>query len=105
MHHQVGQRRGEADRVVEFSQLLPVGVAHRLAEIHRQISGDIGLGLELLDVVLVGFRIDQPVNILRVVAGGIAAVFAELDGETLERAGMQSLQETFDDELGAGPAA
>jgi hypothetical protein len=66
--HQVAQRRGQADRVVELGQLLAVRVAHRPAQVHHQIAGDVRLGLELLDVVLVRLGVDQPVDVLRIVA-------------------------------------
>ena len=35
------------------------------------------------------------------IAGDIFAVLAELDGQALERRGVQALEKTFDDELGA----
>ena len=104
--HQVTEGRGQADCVVELGQFLPVRVAHRLAQIHGQIAGDVGLGLELLDVELVGLGKHQPVDVFGIVASGIAAMLAELDREPMERTGMQALQETADDELGrAGRAA
>ena len=82
-------------RVVELGQLLPVREAHRLAEVHHQVAGDVGLGLELLDVVLVGLGEDQPVDVLGVVAVRVAAVLAELDREAVKRAGVQPLQKPF----------
>ena len=97
--HQVAQRGGQADRVVELGQLLAVGVAHRAAQVHHQVAGDVRLGLELLDVVLVGLGVDQPVDVLGIVAGRVLAMLAELDREAVERAGVQPLQETLDDEL------
>ena len=63
MDHQVAQRRGQADAVFELRQLLAIRVAHRAAQIHHQVAGDVGLGLELLDVVLVGLGVDQPVDV------------------------------------------
>ena len=99
--HQVAECRGEADRVFELRQLLPIGVAHRAAQIHHQVAGDVGLGLELLDVVFVGLGVDQPVDVLGIVAGSVLAMLAEFDREALKRAGVQALQETLDDELRA----
>ena len=88
-------------RVVELGQLLAIRVAHRAAQVHHQVAGDVGLGLELLDVVLVGLGVDQPVDVLRVVAGGVLAVLAELDRKAVKRAGVQALQKALDDELRA----
>ena len=72
----------------------------------HQIAGDVGLGLELFDVVLVGLGVDQPVDVLGIVARRVAAMLGELDREAVERAGVQPLQKALHDELGAtGPAA
>src|SRR5205807_296902 len=62
---------------------------------------DVRLRLKLLEVVLVGLGVDAPVEILQVIAGHVLAVLAELDGEAVERAGVQARQEALDDELGA----
>ena len=99
--HQVAERGRQADRVIELGQLLPIGVAHRTAQVHHQVAGDVGLGLELLDVILVGLGVDQPVDVLRIVAGRVFAVFAELDREAVERAGVQPVQKALHDELRA----
>ena len=61
--HQVAERGGQADGIVELGQVLAIGVAHRSAQIHHQIAGDVGLRLELLDVELVGLGVDQPVDV------------------------------------------
>ena len=99
--HQVAQRGGQADRVVELRQFLPIGVAHRAAQVHHQIAGDVRLGLELLDVILVGLGVDQPVDVLRIVAGRVFAMLAELDRKAMKRAGVQPVQKSLHDELRA----
>ena len=99
--HQVAERRGEADGVIELGQLLAIGVGHRGAEVHHQIAGDVRLGLELFEVVFVGLGVDVPVEVFEVVAGDVLAVFGELDAEALKRAGVQAGQKAFDDEAGA----
>ena len=86
--------------VVELGQFLAIGVGHRGAEVHRQVAGDVGLGLELFEVVFVGLGVDVPVEVLEVVAGDVLAVFGELDAEALERAGVQAGQKALDDEAG-----
>ena len=100
MDHQVAERRRQADGVLELGQLLPVGVGHRRAQVHDQVAGDVGLGLELLEVILVGLGVDVPVEVLEIVAGDVLAVLGELDGEALKRAGVQAGEEALDDELG-----
>src|SRR5262249_16610841 len=57
--------------------------------------------LELLEIVLIRLGVDAPVEVLEVVAGHVLAMLAELDREAVKRAGVQSGQEAFDDELGA----
>ena len=101
VNHQPAEGGRQRDRVVEFGELLPVGVGHRRAGIDREVAGDVGLGLKLLHIVLVGLGVDQPVDVLRVVARGVLAVLAELDREALVGTGMEPLQEALDDELGA----
>ena len=97
--HQPAERGGQADAVFELGQFLAKRVAHRAAEIHHQVAGDVGFGLEFFDVVLVGLGVDEPVDVVRIVAGRVLAVLAELDGEAVKRAGVQALQKAADDEL------
>ena len=99
MDHQVRQRGRQANRVVELRQLLPIRVRHRLAEIHREVAGDVRLRLELLDVILVGLGIHEPIDIVRIIARRVLAMLAELDRETVKRAGMQPVQKPLHDEL------
>src|SRR5208337_3674384 len=99
--HQVAERSRQADAVLELGQLLAVGVTHRPRQVHHQVAGQVGLGLELLDVEAVGLGVDVPVHIRNVVARGVLAVLGELHREALERAGMQPRDKALDDELGA----
>src|SRR5262245_21944455 len=99
--HQVAQRGRQADRVVELGQLLPVREAHRLTEVHHQVAGDVRLGLELLDVVLVGLGEHQPVDVLGVIALRVPPVLGEFDRESMERRRMQPLQKPFHHKLRA----
>ena len=97
--HQVAERRGEADRVLELGQLLAIGVAHRPREVHHQVARQVRLGLEFLRVEAVGLGVDVPVDVRDVVAGRVLAVLGELDREAVERAGVQAGDEALDDEL------
>ena len=99
--HQVAQRRGQANRVLELRQLLPVRVAHRAAQIHHQVAGDVRFRLELLHVVLVGLGVHQPVDVLGIVARRVLAMLAELDRKTVKRAGVETLEKATHDELRA----
>ena len=100
-NHQITERSGKADCIIEFCQILPVGVSHRLAKIHHEIANKVGLCLELFDVVLVGLRENQPVNIFGIVSRRILTVLAKLDRKTVKWAAMQALHEAFNDELRA----
>jgi len=55
-------------------------------------------GLVLLDVEPVCFRVNEPIDIFRIIALCVATMLAKLDAESLERAGVQSAQEAFDNE-------
>src|SRR5688572_6168055 len=57
---------------------------------------EVGLLLELLDVVTVGAGVDLPVERGQIVAGEVLPVFGELDGKPLVRAAMQAGEEPFD---------
>ncbi len=101
MDHQVAQRRRQADGVVELGELLAIGVGHRAGQVHHQVAGDVGLRLELLDVVLVGLGVDEPVDVVGIVPLRVLAMLAELHGEAVKRTRVQSLQETLHNELRA----
>ncbi len=57
---------------------------------------EVGLFLELLDVVAIAARVDLPVERGQIVARQVLAVLGELDAEALERAAMQPGQKPFD---------
>ena len=99
--HQVAEGRGQADAIFELGQLLAVGVSHRPREVHHQVAGQVGLGLELLDVEPIGLGEHRPVDVGDVIARGIFPMLGKLDREPLERAGVQARDEALDDELGA----
>jgi len=75
--------------------------AHGLAEVHAKIAGDVGFGLELFDVVLVGLGEDEPIDVFGVVAVGIAAMFGEFHRKAMEWARVETLQKSFHHKLGA----
>ncbi len=64
----------------------PVAVVHRVADVHHQLAAEVGLGLVLLDVELVGLGPHLPVEVAQVVARGVIAMLDEFDGMPEERA-------------------
>ena len=58
---------------------------------------EIGLLLELLDVVAIAARVDLPVDRGEIVARHVLAILGELDAEALERAAVQTGEEALDD--------
>ena len=90
MDHQVTERGGQADPILELGQLLSIGVTHRAREIHHEVAGEVRLGLELLDVESVGLGEDRPVDVRDIVARRVLTMLGELDRESLERAGMKA---------------
>ena len=62
-----------------------------------QVAVEVGLFLELLDVVAIASRVDLPVDRREIVAGNVLPVLGELDAEPLERAAVQAGEHAFDD--------
>src|SRR5262245_35686242 len=61
---------------------------------------EVGLLLELLDVVAIGARVHLPVDGRDVVAGHVLAVLGELDAKALEGTAMQAGEKALDDRPG-----
>ena len=99
-NHQVGQRGSQANSIVELGQLLVVRVSHRRAQIHHEITRDVGFRFEFLDVVFVGFGKHLPIDILEIIAVRVFSVLAEFNAETVEWTGMQAVQKPLDHKLG-----
>ncbi len=70
---------------------------HRIADIHDHVAAQVGFFLELLDVKLVGFGPDFPVEMANVVARRVVAVLDEFDRMAKERAAVHAGDETFHD--------
>ncbi len=71
-------------------------VAHRPAHVEYEIATEVGLVFEPFDVIAIGARKQAPVEISRVVAGAILAVFAEFYREAMIGAAMDSFDESLD---------
>ncbi len=99
--HQIAERGRKTDAVLEFGELLTIGVTHRSRQIHHQVAGQVRFRLELLDVEAVGLGVNVPVHVGNIVAGRVLAMFGELDRKPLERAGVQPRDEALNNELGA----
>ena len=99
MDHQIAKRSSEARRVIDFTQLLTIGVSHRRTQVHHEIPGDVRFRLEFLYVIFIGLRIDQPVDVLWVIARRVFAMLTKLHGKTLKRARVKSLQKSPNNEL------
>ena len=72
-------------------------VAHALAGVQQQVADQVGLVLELLQIVFVGPAEDFPIEIAEIVAGGILAMLGELDRKAVERAAMDARHIALDD--------
>src|ERR1043166_3830001 len=73
---------------------------HRPAVVDQQMTAQVGLILELLDVIAVRAGVEAPIKITRVIARGVLTVLGKLDGETVIRTAMESVPEAFDDDPG-----
>ena len=87
--HQVRERRRQVRAVLELRHAARA-VAHRRADVEQEVAPEVGLFLELLDVVAIGARVDLPVDRRQVVARDVLPVLGELDAEALERAAVQA---------------
>ena len=67
-----------------------LAVGHRCAAIQQDLGAEVGLLFVLLDVEPVGPAQDPPVEVPRIVAGGVLAMLGELDAEPLVGAGMRA---------------
>src|SRR5216684_5156418 len=90
-----GQRGGECAHIVRLG-IIERAIMHRAALVHEQVAAEIGLVLESLEVVAVRARIQTPIQIARVIAWRVLAVFGEFDGEPVIRTTMQPLPKSLD---------
>ena len=81
--------------------IAPAAVAHAGRDVDQQRAAEVGVLLELLDVVAVLLGPDLPVDVPQVVAAGVLAVLAELDRLAEVRAAVHARQEALDDVPGA----
>ena len=75
-------------------------ISHTLTDVQKQVADEVCLFFVLLEVNLVGFSKHFPVNIAKVIAGGIFAMLSELDRKTMKGTAMQSSDIAFDDPSG-----
>ena len=81
--HQERERRRQHRAVFELAHRRRAAIRHRGADVEQQVALEVGLLLELLDVVPIGARVDLPVERRQIVAGQVLPVLGELDAEAL----------------------
>ena len=92
---EVGERGRGGPGVVDLG-VRARGVTHRPAHVEHEGAAEVGLVLEPLDVVAVGSGEQPPVEIARVVARAVFAVFAELDREPVIGTAVNPFHEPLD---------
>jgi len=97
---EVGEGGGEGGGVAGLV-VVEGAVLHGTGTIEEQVAAEVGLVLELLDVMAVGPGEDPPVEMARVIAGGVLAILGEFDGEAVIGAAMEAGPESLDDGAGA----
>jgi len=77
---QIGEATGQSAGVFDTTEALRfiLRVVHRSAYVEEQDHTEVGVGLELLDVVTVRTSPGTPVEPSKVVAGNVFAVFGKL---------------------------
>jgi hypothetical protein len=99
IEHQIGQRRGRALRILEFRHRGRLAaIRHALAGVEQQVRNQVRLFLELLQVILVGPPENLPVEVAKVVARHVLAMFGEFDGEPVKRAAVDPGNVPLDDQ-------
>src|SRR5689334_5693322 len=79
---EIREGRGETLGVFELRERrVRPAIAHAFADVENQLANEVGLFLELLEIELVGSRVDLPIEIAEVVAGCVFAMLGELDRE------------------------
>jgi len=92
---EVGDRGGGGPGIIPLG-VRARAVAHRPAGVDDQVAAEVRLVLEPLDVVAVRAGEQLPVDVPGVVAGGVFAILAELDGEAVIGAPVDPLDEPLD---------
>ncbi len=100
MNHHVTQCGGQADGVIQLGHAAFGGEIHRGGTIHQQVSIQIRLGLELLDIKAVGLGVHVPIDLPKIIAGRVLAMLAELHRKAVIRRIVQAGEKPFDDEAG-----
>ncbi len=88
-----GRRRGA--RVIALA-VRSGSIAHRPAGVDHEIAAEVGLVLEPFHIIAIRAGKEPPVEIARVVARAVLAVFAELDREPVVGAAVNALDEPLD---------
>ena len=94
--HEKSQRCRQHRAVFELAHRRRAAIRHRRADVEQQVAFEVGLFLELLDVVTIAARVDLPVECGEVVAGQVLPVFRELDAEPLVGTSVQTRDEALD---------
>jgi hypothetical protein len=97
---EVGEGGGEGGGVAGLV-VVEGAVLHGAGTVEEQVAAEVGLVLELLDVMAVGPGEDPPVEMARVIAGGVLPILGEFDGEAVIGAAMESGPESLDHGAGA----
>src|SRR4030095_9445693 len=87
---QVRQARGGETAVFQLGDLAAVAERHGAGPVEQQVAAEGGLFFVLLDVELVAPPQHAPVDVPRVHAGRVLAVFGELDREAALRAAVHA---------------
>ncbi|MCG3120255.1 MAG: hypothetical protein ALAOOOJD_02907 [bacterium] len=61
----------------------------------------IGFFLKLFNIITIGAAINFPIDVARIIAGGVLAIFRKLDAEAFERTAMQAAEKALNHRAGA----
>jgi hypothetical protein len=95
-HHELGEHGGQNAAVVELVRR-PLAEIHRRAGVEEDLATQVGVILELLDVILVGAAPDFPINVTQAVPLGVGPVSGKLAAVAEEGTAVQAVEEPLHD--------
>src|SRR5258707_1081708 len=70
---------------------------HRAAVVREQIAAQIGFVFKFFDEITIAAGENAPIDITRIIALGVLAIFGEFDGEAVIRTAMKPVPKSLDD--------
>ena len=107
MDRQVEERRGQIAGVIHLVDAVRAEL-HGVAGVEQHRQQAVGFAAKALEIQALGARIDVPIDMAKIVAGSVGAIFGELLAEAeigrAVQAGDEAIDHGFGDQVEAGDA-